>query len=85
MKYGVAVASPRAAIKSALNISFVLKMAFNCRHHTPAMWIHQAHDRTADSQARLLDPRERYMARIIRWRTIEDAEMPGIKRQRASC
>jgi len=75
MKYGVAVASPRAAIRSFRDwrSDAALRVAM-LEIHTSSSRVREGHHRGPDGQGAPLEDIERYMAFVVWWRSIEDGE-----------
>lgn len=69
MKYGVAVASPQAAIMSAMVSIHTYKFYGK---YTCTCWIKEGCDCRADSEAELLEPGKRYVTFIVWWWAIKD-------------
>lgn len=81
MKYGVEVASAKAAMRSACGREDgqlrVLSPGWDRGMLTPTVWVHQRHDSGTDRETRTLDMRQGHMARVVWRRPVENGEGPA--------
>lgn len=78
MKYGVEVASAKAAMRSARGGRGQLGVSGWSERGllTSTVWVHKRHDAGPDREPRALDMCQWHMARVIWRRPVEDGEGP---------